>query len=241
MTQAEYEALEEYEQDRMYWVTYPLTGLHLIWRNGEAIEGIGRIEPDYNSSNIYEKINSDRVVLNFNPRSAKEISSLSNNKFKYIEMTNKVTKLENYAFNPGLNSQTAINALVSVYINDIISNIPQYAFKGCGRLENVKIGNSVTEIRGSSFQSCYSLKSITIPDSVESIGAQAFYLCDNLETVVIGNGITTIATNAFGTSTSSYDEKLELIVINKPSGSISGAPWGSKKSNCSLERMIRKR
>ena len=71
MTQAEYEALTEYEQDRMYWVTYPVSNKHWIWKNGEVIEGEGHcptiVIQDSSSSYIETLATSDKkMVIGFN-------------------------------------------------------------------------------------------------------------------------------------------------------------------------------
>lgn len=64
------------------------------------------------------------------------------------------------------------------------------------------------------------LKSIKIPKGVKSIQS-AFDACTYLEKIEIPASIETIAGNAF-----SRCNNLRQIIIDKPEGSISGAPWG---------------
>lgn len=50
-----------------------------------------------------------------------------------------------------------------------MTEIGDYAFRGCTGLTSVEIPNSVTEIRGSAFEGCTGLTSITIPSKVTSL------------------------------------------------------------------------
>lgn len=58
MTQEEYEALTEYEQDKMYWVTYPFGG-YVIWLNGKCNGG----------NTIYKSLN-EILGANYTPISS---------------------------------------------------------------------------------------------------------------------------------------------------------------------------
>lgn len=71
--------------------------------------------------------------------------------------------------------------VVSLNIPSDISRIENYAFYGCGDLENVTIPDNVVSIGEFSFSRCRSLVKINIPDSVVSIGNGAFNGCTNLE------------------------------------------------------------
>lgn len=68
-----------------------------------------------------------------------------------------------------------------------------------GLMMPVILPENLTTIGNSAFGNCQRLTSVTIPGSVTSIHEFAFYSCANLTE----------------------------ITINKPSGSISGAPWGA--------------
>ena len=80
-----------------------------------------------------------------------------------------------------------------------ITSIGNSAFYGCLALANVGLPNGITSIDFFAFAYCSALKTIEIPSSIESIGENSFQGCRTLET----------------------------ITINKPEGSITGAPWGA--------------
>ncbi len=71
----------------------------------------------------------------------------------------------------------------SVIIENGITSIGDYAFRGCTSLTNITIPNSVTSIGRHAFWYCTSLTSIAIPDSVTSIDYSAFSDCTSLESV----------------------------------------------------------
>ena len=229
MTQEEYAALTEYEQDRMYWVTYPFTGCYLVWKNGIAIMGEGCTElPVYSDSSAtgsYFCANRN-IVINFNPVAAgfmQDVASPSNknkwikwgNNLELVEMTDNVDSI-------GINCFKEHTDLKGIKLSNNISEIPSYLCCDCHKLERVIIGSGTLTIGDYAFHFCKSLTSLNIPDSVTSIGSEAFYYCNALETVVIGNGIETIKSSAFSNCTA-----LTTIVINKPQDSVSGAPWGA--------------
>ena len=66
-----------------------------------------------------------------------------------------------------------------------VTNIGNYAFSGCTRLESVTIGNSVISVGQSAFSYCMSLASVTVENSVTyiNIGSRAFYGCTSLASV----------------------------------------------------------
>ena len=84
------------------------------------------------------------------------------------------------------------------------------------------IGDSVKYVKDYAFTKCTSLTSVTMGNGVISIDFQAFAACTSLTSVTIGNNVTRINDYAFDGCTN-----LTTIVINKPHGSVSGAPWGA--------------
>ena len=66
------------------------------------------------------------------------------------------------------------------------------------------------------------ITSIDIPDGVTYIGNGSFYNCTSLTSITIPSSVTDIYINAFAGCAS-----LTSITINKPEGSISGAPWNA--------------
>ena len=78
-----------------------------------------------------------------------------------------------------------------------VTSIGGSAFRNCGLLTSVTIGNSVTSIGGYAFSRCSGLTSVTIPNSVTSIGGGAFNGCSGLTSVTIPNSVTSIEWSAF--------------------------------------------
>lgn len=74
------------------------------------------------------------------------------------------------------------NKIAQVVISDKITQIPQYAFSGCG-IAGAEIGKSVQIIDYSAFYGCSLLQSVVIPKSVTQIVSYAFYRCSALDTV----------------------------------------------------------
>ena len=84
-----------------------------------------------------------------------------------------------------------------VIIDDGVTTIGEWAFRGCSSLTSVTIPNSVTTIGEEAFRDCSSLTSITIPNSVTTIGESAFRGCSSLTSIRIPNSVTTIGVSAF--------------------------------------------
>lgn len=70
-----------------------------------------------------------------------------------------------------------------VIIDDGVTTIGEWAFRGCSSLTSVTIPNSVTTIGEEAFRDCSSLTSITIPNSVTTIGESAFQQCKNIKQI----------------------------------------------------------
>ncbi len=80
---------------------------------------------------------------------------------------------------------------------ETIQEIGEKAFADCGELEKIILPNGLKYIREGAFESCESLKEIHLPSTVEVVEEDAFYGC--------AEGI--------------------RIIIDKPKGSLEGAPW----------------
>lgn len=87
--------------------------------------------------------------------------------------------------------------LSSVIIPDSVTSIGQDAFGYCVSLSSIVIPLGVTSIEHYTFNGCESLSSITMPDTVASIGDYVFDGCLSLSSVTIGSGVTTIGDYAF--------------------------------------------
>lgn len=70
-----------------------------------------------------------------------------------------------------------------IEIPNSVTQIGEYAFKGCPGLHEIKIPNSVTRIGRGFFESCSSLSSIEISNSVTQIEGTVFHGCTSLKEV----------------------------------------------------------
>ncbi len=115
------------------------------------------------SSNGYVGYYAKQVITN------EEDSKLSNEDGYMIYTDGEERILVGYA---GIDTELTIP--------DGITEIYQYAFRGCSNLTSIVIPDSVETIGDYAFSGCSNLNSIVIPDSVDTIGFYAFYRCSNL-------------------------------------------------------------
>lgn len=172
-----------------------------------------------------------------------ELSLIDSNAFlecfglKYILIPTSITTISEKAFMHCKN-------LESISFPDTLKTIGESAFVGCDKLTDIVFPNSLTSIGDSSFDSCYSLKSIDFQSGSVRLGVscfgncrllesvnlgnatyidgEAFWYCGILETIEIPSTVTYIGADVFKSCW-----ELKKIIIHKPAGSISGAPWGA--------------
>ena len=219
MTQAEYEVLETPDPDTMYWVTYPLSGDHIVWRNGEAVdskvcENGGFAFPPAPQDATYHCYPYSHIAIpSFSGMTTIALGRSPFKYAKYVDIAKGVTNLSPYIFQgcSGLTSVTIPNSvttigglafydctgLTTVTIPNSVTTIGSSAFNGCSGLTSITIPDSVTTIGENAFQRCTALTSITLPSSVTSIGNYAFDSCTALTTVTISSNVTTISDYAF--------------------------------------------
>lgn len=106
--------------------------------------------------------------------------------------------------------------IISVVVEDGITNVGSYVFRNCTNLTNVSLPSSVTEIGKDSFASCTSLENVTIPNGVTSIQSNAFSYCSNLTSVTFPESLKEIGDSAFrGTNLSELSLPSQLQTIGK--------------------------
>ena len=88
-----------------------------------------------------------------------------------------------------------------------ITEIKEYAFNGCSKLNTVTFeeGSQLTAIGSKAFFSLFSLKEIAIPTGVTSIEERAFQNCTSLVSITIPSGVTSVGNYAFGLCSSLAD------------------------------------
>lgn len=78
------------------------------------------------------------------------------------------------------------NEITNVVIGEGITELGNWLFKNCTKLESVQMAESVTKLGNCTFQSCKALKQITIPASCRTIGSYCF-AGTNLDKVVMNS------------------------------------------------------
>ena len=76
-------------------------------------------------------------------------------------------------------------SLREAVLHEGVSEVGQYAFLNCARLENVSLPSTLKKIEGSAFKNCTSLTQIVLPESLDEIGNEAFAGCFALQSVTI--------------------------------------------------------
>lgn len=132
-----------------------------------------------------------------------------------VTLHDKITRIDRYAFQ-------GCTSLETIELPNSLTSIGPNAFWTCTSLKSITIPHSMTEIQSNLFSGCTSLTDVTIPDSILRIYSRAFVNCTSLTTIHIPSSITTIINDAFYGCTN-----LDTIYVDKPTGSISGAPWGA--------------
>lgn len=84
-----------------------------------------------------------------------------------------------------------------ITIPETVTEIGNFFFNNCSKVEAVTLPNNLQRIGDSSFHYCRSLTSITIPDSVTYIGKDAFSDCENLTDVILSDNLKYLGDYAF--------------------------------------------
>lgn len=75
--------------------------------------------------------------------------------------------------------------------------LPENAFKDCGRLKFAALGEGITSIGEHAFSDCGSLERIELPESLEEICSYAFLKCAALSSFTVPKGVKTIEWEVF--------------------------------------------
>ncbi len=111
-----------------------------------------------------------------------------------ISGTGAMTDFVNDDMQPWRNFRSSI---ISVEIEDGITNVGSYAFAYCSHLTMAYIANSVTTIGSDAFDCCTALSSANVPKGVTTIGFEAFYQCKEISYLDLPSTVTEIKDNAF--------------------------------------------
>ena len=101
-----------------------------------------------------------------------------------------LTNIGNYAFDN-------CHRLNDIMLPDTLTNIGDYAFMYCRNLQSVDFPKSLKDIGEGAFINCIKLNSVTLPDTVETIGKGAFRLCKALTEFKLSGGAASIGDYAF--------------------------------------------
>ncbi len=115
------------------------------------------------------------------------------------------------------------------YRDKPITRISQGAFRGCGELKSVVVGNNVKEVGAGAFVNCSQLLSVALPEGLLSLGESVFQQCSLLTEVNIPTGISQIPDYAFA-----YCRALPKIQLHEGITSIGGYAF----CNCDLLQEI---
>ena len=97
-----------------------------------------------------------------------------------------------YWKNEGLNSR-----ITSVSLPEGLTDIRDYVFANCEKLESITLPSGLTSIGYGAFMNCIALREITLPGSLTTLGERAFYNCEKLEAIKLPEGITTLGNDVF--------------------------------------------
>lgn len=186
-----------------------------------------------NSTTYYPNLTS--VSLADSVTSIGDFSFRNCTALKTVELGTGCTSIATNAFRN-------CTALESINLENV-KTIGNYAFYGCSKLQEARLGDELTTIGSQAFYGCAKLESVTIPGSVTSIGTYAFqnctglrearfaeenlmtslpagifYGCTRLEEVDLPRDLSTIGDNAFYNCTSlpeiNFPSSLEKIGVS---------------------------
>ncbi|MDE7214158.1 MAG: leucine-rich repeat domain-containing protein, partial [Anaeroplasmataceae bacterium] len=123
----------------------------------------------------------------------------SNEEFTELFIPNSVSTMGEYVFA----NCSSLNHVVFEINNNVLTEIPAYAFANDEKIVNMKVSTSIT--------SGYYVLENTFPDSVTTINEGALFNNASLEAFIVGNNVETIKNNVFGGCVSLEDLTLPFV------------------------------
>lgn len=121
-----------------------------------------------------------------------------------------------------ISSWRIMSGIEEVYVPSGVTQLAYGAFQNAINLKKVVLPDTVIDTTNFPFAGCTSLIDVTLSQNMTTLGYQAFANCTALEQIVIPASMTSMYSNSFEGCTN-----LTTITVNKPEGSLSGAPWGA--------------
>ena len=133
------------------------------------------------------------------------------------------------AFSTGTTSffDGADNVFETLYIDDNVTIIPDFAFKGCAGLTDVTLPSALETLGESAFAGCASFTAIDLSDCsvLTEIPDNAFNGCVLVESINTGDNVTAIGENAFAYCGSNSDVYSLTITIGEAVTEIDGTAF----------------
>ncbi len=149
-----------------------------------------------------------------------------------ISGTGAMTDFVNDDMQPWRNFRSSI---ISVEIEDGITNVGSYAFAYCSHLTMAFIANSVTTIGSDAFDCCTALSSANVPKGVTTIGFEAFYQCKEISYLNLPSTLKEIKDNAFFGCTNCKQINIDVTDPSKLTWKDSNDDFmPSKQTQCSI-------
>ncbi|GEM_PF-2361099 len=89
------------------------------------------------------------------------------------------------------------DGLISISLPEKLESIPEDAFSGCSKLQEIEFNQNLKSIGSCAFERCNALVDVVLPEGLQSIGGCAFELCGNLKSVIIPDSVTSMGQGVF--------------------------------------------
>jgi hypothetical protein len=143
----------------------------------------------------------------------KNLKYISNRAFESCDELKKVE----FAFDAslakiGANTFRGCTKLEKIKLPDGVDTIGAYAFFDCMSLTSISIPLNVTTLNAHTFNGCTNLETVTLGANLEYVGDRAFYGCDSLSEIIINSYDLEVASTSymFSTDATFYVQKDSL-------------------------------